>query len=65
MAKIDHFFQMHHRRLRERFGVERCERHAVQIMAALEKRRSAEKLTRGQMRYDTEEEARRIEGTFT
>lgn len=37
--KIDHFFQIQHRRLRERFGVDACERHSVRLMAALEKRR--------------------------
>lgn len=43
---IDYFFQTQHRRLRERFGVERCERHAVKLMAALEKRHAALELVR-------------------
>lgn len=35
---IDYFYQLNHRRLREKFGLERVEKHEVRVMAALEKR---------------------------
>lgn len=37
--RVDHFYQLHHRRLRDTFRMETIERHEAKIMAALDKRR--------------------------
>jgi hypothetical protein len=37
---IDYFYMLHHRRLRERFGLAAVERHEACVMRALDKRRA-------------------------